>query len=476
MLLVACGGGAGPAAGGPAKTGAVGDAKAAGDAKAVGVAAAPAGPGEDWLVWWQRGGGWTTRWLRVEGERAEVAGERAALVVGDGARLWQVERADGWVRVQSCECIDEPRSPECRDRGRMRSLGLRARPLGGGDDVAVVEASTSPEAGDGIWHGLTIIGGTQARLWVESSDSGYFCGAHGLAESRLSVFDVAAGKAAEDPPDGWWKRLPEPLRRGAAEEVRKGLAECDGEDASALEAVMNEEMRLERFALALDAGAPRVGWTFAASVPYVCSPDYAAHGEARSGMIPEAAPLGLVEPPAAVRAALREIGDAASLGLSRLALDGPARGAMLAAFTAVPEASWPREEASDEGDPGDAARARVDEGRGLSRRGDFPAAIAAFDAAIAADARLAVAWSGRGYARLRAGDLAQARTDLEKALTLDERPAFQAAVWFNLGQLAETAGKPDEARAAYRKSQALRATKQVEAALAALDAKPAPGR
>ncbi|MBL9101283.1 MAG: hypothetical protein JNL82_10015 [Myxococcales bacterium] len=468
-LCVACPGGAGAP-----RSDAKAEAKAAGGAakvEAKAPASAPAAAGEDWLVWWFKDGGWTTRWLRVEGEAATAVGEKKALIVGDGAGMWQVERADGRQRVMGCECEQDPKSAQCEDRGHMPSLGLRARPLGGIEAVAIREAASGTVHGDDIWYGLSIGGGVQARLLVEDAASGFFCGAHGMTESRTSVFDVAGGRAVERPFAGdWWRALPVDLRRRAAEAIKGPLNECEaGDDPEATtEQVMDEVMKLASASLSLVGGEPTIAWSFTADLPYVCSPDYAAHGDARSGLIPEAAPLGLAGPlPAPVLKDIRPIGDALAFGFSRLTLADREEAA--AAFSRVEEAPWPKEEASN-GDvaPASPALGKLEEGRKLSRAGDLQRAIAAFDAAIVQDAGQAAAWAERGYARLRAGDYAGARSDSEKALGLEARPSFQAAVWFNLGQIAEAVGKPEEARAAYSKSQALRETRQVKAALEAL--------
>jgi len=431
--------------------------------------------GEDWLVWWFKGNKWTTRWLHLEGDRSVVVGEKHALVIGDGPHLWQVERADKRARVNNCECANDPRSEYCEDRGHMPTLGLRARPLAGVEAVAIKEAGTETEYGDDFTYGLTIRGGVQARLLLEQSSNGYFCGAHGSYGSSLSIFDVALGKALDEPFKGWWTALPEPLRRAAATEIKEPLTNCDVLDAdesgSPIARIMNEVMRLDHVTLLLDEGEPSIGWVFAADLPYVCSPDYQATGSGWTGLIPEAAPLGLAGPlPAPLLADLKSIGDADAFGYSRLTLGDPDRQTTIASFTAISETPWPKEEVSDSDDAPAPAHNKLTEGRKLSRAGDLPAAIAAFDEAIKLDANLAAAWSERGYARLRAGDHAGARTDSEKALGLETKPSFKAAVWFNLGLLAEAQSKPDEARAAYLKSQALRDTKQVKAALAALDA------
>ena len=431
--------------------------------------------GEDWLVWWFKDNQWRTRWLHIEADKTEVLGERQALVIGDGAHLWQVERADKRARVLNCECLNDPKSEFCDDRGHMPTLGLRARPLAGLEAVAIKEAGTETEYGDDFAHGLSIRGGAQATLLLEQSANGYFCGAHGSYGSSVSVFDVALGKPRDEPFKNWWTNLPEPLRRNAAEAIKEPLASCDvldpDESASPIAKIMNELMRLDHATLLLDKGEPSIGWVFAADLPYVCSPDYQATGSGWTGLIPEAAPLGLAGPlPPAVLADLKSIGDADAFGFSRLTLGEPERRTTIASFTAIADTPWPKEEASDGDDAPAPANRKLEEGRKLSRAGDLPAAIAAFDEAIKLDPGLASAYSERGYARLRAGDHAAARTDCEKALGLETKPSFKAAVWYNLGLLAEAQKRPDEARAAYLKSQALRETKQVKAALEALDA------
>lgn len=451
------------------------DAKPADNTDPKSAPTQPTTTGEDWLVWWRLGPSWRTRWVRVEADRATVVGEKQALVIGDGAKLWQVERADKRVKVQSCECDRDPRSEFCQDRGHMPSLGLRARPLGGLEALAIKEAATGTEYGDDMSYGLEIRGGVQARLFIQNSQSGYFCGAHGSYGSSLHVFDVALGRALEDPFKGWWKALPADLRRSAAEQIQEPLHECDAmdEESATIDTIMTDVMALDEVALALVDGAPMIVWGFSAFLPYVCSPDYEAAGGASSGLIPAAAPIGLAGPlPAALSRDLETISDAEALGYSRLTLGEPDRQAMIAAFTAVPEAPWPKGEVSDTDDAPAPASAKLEQGRKLSRAGDLPQAIALFDEALKLDAGLASAWSERGYARLRAGDLVGARTDFEKALGLEAKPSFQAAVWYNLGLLAEAEKQPDEARKAYLKSQALRDTKQVKAALEALAAKP----
>ncbi|MCA9519296.1 MAG: tetratricopeptide repeat protein, partial [Myxococcales bacterium] len=103
-----------------------------------------------------------------------------------------------------------------------------------------------------------------------------------------------------------------------------------------------------------------------------------------------------------------------------------------------------------------AAEAKVGEGRKATKAKRWAEAIAAFDAALAADGSYAPALSGRGYARLlraEGGDLDAARLDFEAALAAEPKDGkFRAAVMFNLGVLAEKAGRKDEAKTWFEKS------------------------
>jgi len=98
----------------------------------------------------------------------------------------------------------------------------------------------------------------------------------------------------------------------------------------------------------------------------------------------------------------------------------------------------------------------------------YAEAIAAFDTAIRKDPNAARAWSGRGYAKLQAGQLDKAARDFDHALTLDTTANYRAAVWFNLGQIAQKKGQTKQARRAYKKSLKLKNSKAVKKALDAL--------
>lgn len=456
--------------------GAKAPAKPSAEAKAVEPATAGTPAGEDWLVWFSRDGQWVTRWIDTAAREPTVVAERGALVLSDGARLWRVERHDADVGVLPCECQDGERPPgeDCKPESRLTVPGLRAVELGAGTTIAIRPPATGEVHGDGIEESVEPAGGAGARLIYDWSESGYMCGAHGLYAGDTVVFDLAAAKPVEEPFSAVGRALPLEVREGAAKEIHEHLRECDLSDAPTLAQVLDERMQLRGVHVVLTGGTPRLEWSFAADTPYVCSPDYSAWGSGQSGLVPAAGPLGLDELPPGVAHALSSIGDAPAVGWSRLSLSGPARTAALEAFRGVPEAKWPpaftsmRPIGAEAPGTRQQARAKLDEGRRLTRSAEYDQAIARFDEAIALDPKLARAWSERGYAKLLAGDLTGARADLEAALPLDEGAAYRAAVHYNLGLLAERSGDPGAARAAYEASLALRDNETVRKALTGL--------
>lgn len=118
-------------------------------------------------------------------------------------------------------------------------------------------------------------------------------------------------------------------------------------------------------------------------------------------------------------------------------------------------------------DPGlrRALAAALRDGRKATAGGDYPAAIQAFDRALAVQPNFARGLSGRGYARLLAGDLEMAEEDLAAALAATSDPKLRAAIHFNLGLLAEKRGETGAAEASFRISQRLRPSKAAAAKL-----------
>ena len=99
-------------------------------------------------------------------------------------------------------------------------------------------------------------------------------------------------------------------------------------------------------------------------------------------------------------------------------------------------------------------------GRKATSEKRYPEALAAFDRVLAMDAGHARARGERGYARLRAGDLAGADADFTQAIAdAGSDVKVQAAAWFNKGLVAETRGDAAAARAAFQQAHALRPSK-----------------
>ncbi len=456
---------------GAPKAGPAGPAAPKDEAPAAPATPAAAGEGEgDWLVWFVKDGVPTTRWLEVAGGAAKVLAERRALLVGEGAKIWRIERADASVERMSCECAETEDEAACKKRRKVTTLGLRAAQLGGGT-TALIEAATGTDYGSFSEQELAVAGGVGSKLLVRRVDDVFACGVHPDYDHGVEVFDLAAGKEIEDA-FAWATALPAPLRRKAAEEIHKIMTECEeiegAQKTDPVEALASRGMFVNELTVALVEGAPELRWTFGEFVVYACSSDYTAASTVKSGLLPEAAPIGLVPLPPALSQALASIGSADAVGWSHLEL-GAEKEAALAQVKASPEPAWPSGRVSDAAEGrDDPVQAKVAEGRDRTRAKDYTAAIAAFDAALKLDGGLASAYSGRGYARLLAGQLEAAQADFEAALARSDAANFKAAVEFNLGQVAERRGDVAGARAAYTRSLGLREVKAVRAALDAL--------
>lgn len=493
VLALACGTSeAPPADGGPSRAEPAvkkGEDAKAPEAKAPEAEAPePAEPAEpdhepdDYLVWFRSGEGWTTRWIDAADPDSPRVAERRALVLSDGRRLWSVERHDAEVDVVGCECLEaDEEGPACTPTGRMTNLGLRAVELGGGGTVEVRPPDTEMVIGGDAYASLDVVGGVGSRLIQRWSYSGYFCGAHGSVAGGDEVFDLASGRKVDEPFVPIQPELPAALRREAGEEIHQLLSECEGPDGPSLTEVVDERMALTGATVTLRGGEPQITWAFEADVYYACSPDYAAHGDATSGLDPAAASLGLAGPlPQGLRAELARIDRAFAVGWSPIDLSGAERAEAIARFSVVPERVWPPSSMSSRPLPPTApaapsearpaataeAKTKVSEGRRQTRAGEHAAAISTYDAAIALDPGLARAWSERGYAKLLAGDLVGARADLEHALPLDDGQVYQASIHYNLGLVAEREGDAAEAKAAFERSLELRDNETVRKALA----------
>lgn len=421
-------------------------------------------PGEDWLIWSPTADGWVTRWLSVRGDQYAVVAERDAVIVSDGEKLFRVERHDVTRTVRSCDCVMEGEdAKDCKVTGKMVEPGLRGFDLAGGDPIAVHTPSSEDLFGGDFEFSVDLAGGVGTLLIVETTFSGYECGAHENSEGATVLYDLVGGPRERTVLEGLQKKLPAAVRAAGIAALMPGFKECDGDDATPARAA--DELRLEGVHVSVgDDGAPRLTWSFAVDVYYACAADYLVHGVARSGLLAEASDLGLAGPlPGGVVTAMAAATHKGTVGWSKLALAGEAREAALAAFKSAPEPAWPgRPKVAD----GAGVAALVKAGRDLANQKDYPAAIAKFSEAIALDGSVAAAWSGRGYANLRNKTLDAARTDLKQALELGGDAIFEAQVYYNLGSVAEQRGDNAGARVAYERSQELRPHRSVERALA----------
>lgn len=440
---------------------------ATGMATEVGLApvdAAPAAAAEEYLVWTPSPAGYTTVWLGADGT---VLASRYEVVLYDGADIVAMQARYTEFREVACEFVDTELPPP----GGKLPLGpkrfypyLVARVLGtdlpervllkayDGDGYGDTAKDGRPPTywGEHWGRSFTFVGGEGARLLMTECDGGYGCGAHG--ETGCTFIPLSFGDklpqvdlAAVD------KELPD-LRKA----VETGWV--DGEE------VNSEGIDLDGIYFDHRNGELVIGYQYVASVSYAGTDgSWSSYTQARIKTAPPQKSLGFRPLPAAVSTFLKSMPVPApttgepytprAFGWSAIPAS-PKRDALLAAFkdsaTLAPPA--PKDETA-EANAG--ANDKLAEGRKATKEKRYPDAIKAFDEAIAASATLARAWSGRGYAKLLNGDGAGAKTDFEQALTLDATPKFQAAVYFNLGELAMRNKDVAAARAAFTKANEL---------------------
>ena len=444
---------------------------------------AAAATDDDWLIWYADDDGWHTRWITANGGTATIVAERDTLVMSDGGRLWQLQRDDHKTRVLPCICKEEPKHADCKTPATIDSPGLKAVELGstastdlvGKGDYDVSKRNTV--VGDMLSMSLEVIGGINGTVLVETGVDGNYCGAHGLYERTFDALDVATGQS--NARDFIAAKLPEALRLTAAKEMLALVKDCESQPGLTAHELANGAMTLADVRMQIKGGELDLIWHFEAPVMYACSADYAAHGEAHSGLIPAAATVGLgASLPPGVLATFTDIRRAYVVGWADLTLAGGARATGLGQFTAAPEDAWPPSANEQSWAPSSApsldpkARTLLKDGRTLTRGKDYAGAIDAFDTAIKLDPTYARAFGARGYAKLLSGDLDGATADCTTALSLKDEPKFQASAYFNLGLIAERRGDAEAATKAYTMSNTLRQTKQAAAALARLQEAP----
>jgi len=421
----------------------------------VGLAAAA---DAQYLVWTRSDKGYTTSWLGADGA---VLATRDEVVLFDGGDLWALQGRYSEFREVACEFVDTELPPPGGKvpLGPKRSYPyLVARALGSelpertllkayaGDGDGAKDGTPPTYVGEHWGRSFSFVGGENGRLFMTECDGGYSCGAHG--ESGCSFIPVSFGDnlpgldlAATD------KALPD-LRKA----VEAGWV--DGDEVS------SEGITLEGIYFDQRNGELAIGYQYVAGTSYAATDGtWSSYSQARTKRAPPHKSLGLNPLPTAVSSYLKASSPSAqpdneprAFGWSSLPASDK-RAALLSAFkdpaTVAPPA--PKDETADAA----GGQAKLAEGRKATKDKRYPDAIKAFDEAIAMTATLARGWSGRGYAKLLAGDLAGAKADFDQALTLDAAPRFQGAVYFNLGELAVRSKDLPAAKAAFTKANEL---------------------
>ncbi|MFT7626004.1 MAG: tetratricopeptide (TPR) repeat protein, partial [Myxococcota bacterium] len=298
--------------------------------------------------------------------------------------------------------------------GKHTVTALRARPLAGGADTWLVKPPGDPYFGDMDQNEIHFMGGVGTRVFFQRLDSGYQCGAHANHDDYRTVQAVVK---SQDPPDlKSMLKLPHPdYAEGVKTLATDAAAEDDcemGEKYAASKAYLN----------GLGLSATKAGVDAYVDVIVAVDPDVEW---AQNCYFEESLDLPLKHLKVAaaderlLTAAVKMLQVTGVLGYSRMKVGGAQRAAVLKQFAAAGPAPLKPAVAANPA----RSSSKIKEGRKLTRGKQYPEAIKAFDAAIAADASAAKAWSGRGFARMQAGQLAKAKSDLEHARTLRKAAA-----------------------------------------------------
>ncbi|TNF28701.1 MAG: tetratricopeptide repeat protein [Deltaproteobacteria bacterium] len=407
----------------------------------------------DVLVWEQHEKGHRTFWVTVDGDGAKVVATRdEAVTAPDGEHLVALRPKTVQRTVVPCEALEEEEPTAEAHTSKIDWPGLAAVPLDGGAEWWLVDPNPSSDS-DQIWgdtwnEAITLTGGAGPLVMFYHAHSGYSCGAHGFVEDNAVTVDLTKkeGVAPGDLLVDARKTGAKPTAALFERATKEGCVDVGDESFIYLDG------------LTIGAGKGEL----VASLTYI----YPTEAEwAFNCTLDEEATIGWDEVVPALRPS-RDVARAVAaakvggtVGWSLVTLSGTARDEALKRFGTAAPAAPKRNRATAE------AQKLIEQGRKLTKSKDYAQAIAAFDAAIAKDRDAARAWSGRGYARMLAGQLLEASRDFDHALGLDETAEFQGAVWYNIGQIAEQRGKPNEARAAYQRSLKVRPSKAVKKAL-----------
>ncbi|MFO0745147.1 MAG: hypothetical protein U1F43_05630 [Myxococcota bacterium] len=403
---------------------------------------------------------WTTTdsdresvWLHGE---EVVATRPEAVTVVDG-KLWALGEDWRVIKAYPCGGEDNMEGDHTKPPTSTAAPTLVAKQLGADAVVKIVDGfpDADTELDGEVWGASAdLIGSVGAKVFAAQGDGLYGCGAaHGVSEASARVFDLAKQEAAPIEADDALKG-----KAAAALKAEGKKNDCLGDGEDEIEPVAPDAL-----SLGFAEGRVRASWLVLreadAEWNHVC--DLTAELDA-----PFDATLGFGAVDERVAKVVATKKGQGSLGFATV--PAGARDALLEVFRKAAPSFQPKPVVAEApaAAAGDSAGALVTQGRKLTRAKDLAGAIAAFDQAIAKDATLAAAWSGRGYAKQLAKD-AGAKADFEKALTLETKDqAFQAAVWFNLGQLAEASKDLAAAKEAYAKADALKPSEAAKKALA----------
>ncbi|HRE88940.1 MAG TPA: tetratricopeptide repeat protein, partial [Myxococcota bacterium] len=284
----------------------------------------------------------------------------------------------------------------------------------------------------------TWAGSWKDLVLVNECEGAYGCGAHG--DMGCTARAIKLG------PDAPQIELEE-VAQHLAPLTKELLATWTTEDGDI-------SPELDHFFIKSKKGAVEIEYVYVASIFYAGTDGtWSSYSQTRrySGAPVESLSLG--ELPAVVKKALEKAEVDGSFGWSVVKQDQVEAARKAFDDTSTIPGPAPADEAASPA--GETPAALIEAGRKLTRERGFTGAIAAFDKAIAAEPKNARAWSGRGFAKLGQDDLDGAKADFEQALTLEDAPKFQAAVYFNLGQIAEKQKDKAAAITHYEKANSL---------------------
>ncbi|MFO0746218.1 MAG: tetratricopeptide repeat protein [Myxococcota bacterium] len=393
--------------------------------------------GDDLLVWTDTAAGRETVWLHGD---EVVATRPEAVTLADG-KLWALGERWRTVTLRPCDPETMEADPKAKTTAAIVPR-LVAKELGGaGEVVGKDPAGSDGDSFDGeLEASVGLDGGIGAVVFASGGTSYYGCGAaHPDADSDVGAFDLVKSQKVEVPSDDALKTK---LGDALLADAKKN--ECL-EEGETIGATAPENVRLSfgdgRGMASVVASRGDLGHARAA-----CENEVLLE-------VPLDATLGFGPIDARVAKVVAARPGTGAFGLATVPADQ--RAALLERFKSEPASFQPKPEAAPVAADDETVTSLLAKGRKLTSAKDYAGAIAAFDAAVAKDAGAAAAWSGRGYAKLLAKD-AGAKADLEKALELEKSDTrFQAAVWFNLGQLAERDKDLAAAKSAYTKANEL---------------------